>query len=64
MQNVLAFEIMHYIKENTNPELSESGFSTHSIRRCLDLLFGNNYNLDIKSENNINLIKLNIELNA
>jgi len=64
MQNVLAFEIMNYIKENTNPDISESSFNTKPINRCLDLLFGNKYNLEIKNENNINLIKLNIELNA
>ncbi|HEY5535302.1 MAG TPA: sensor histidine kinase [Ignavibacteria bacterium] len=62
--NNLLFEVMNYIKENANLEKSESSFSTTSIRRCLDLLFGNNYNLDIKNENNKNLIKLNIVLNA
>ena len=60
--NNLSFEVMNYIKENANQEKSESSFSTNSIRRCLDLLFGNNYSLEIKNESNKYLIKLKIQL--
>ena len=62
--NNLSFEVMNYIKENANQEKSDSSFSTNSIRRCLDLLFGNNYSLEIKNESNKYLIKLIIKLIA
>ena len=58
----LSFEVMNYIKENFKPDDSESNYNTKSIRRFLDLQFGNNYNLGIKNENNKYLIKLNIKL--
>jgi len=61
-ENNLSFEVMNYVKENANLEKSESSYSTASIRRCLDLQFGNNYKLEIKNENNKHLVKLNIKL--
>lgn len=60
----LSFEVINYIKENADMVISEDGFSIKSIERLLDLQFGNNYSLEIKSEDNKNLIKLNIKLSG
>ncbi|HEY5124963.1 MAG TPA: histidine kinase [Ignavibacteria bacterium] len=64
IENVLSFEIMNHTKENTDKDKSGSGYNIKSSKRCLDLLFGNKYNLDIKNENNKYLIKLKIKLIA
>ncbi len=63
-ENNLSFEVINHIKENADLIIPEDGFSIKSIKRRLDLLFGDNYHLDIKNENNKYLIKLNIELNS
>lgn len=60
VSNILSFGIMSYAKEN-NKE-SESGFNMQSMKRRLDLLFATDYTLDMKNEDNINLIKLVINL--
>jgi len=62
--NNLSFEVTNHIKENADLSKPEDGFSIKSIKRRLDLIFGNKYNLEIKNENNKYLIKLNIVLNA
>jgi two-component system, LytTR family, sensor kinase len=59
--NNLSFKVMNYIKEGKSHVKSEDGFSTKSIKRRLDLLYGDNYNLDIINESNKYLIKLNIK---
>jgi two-component system LytT family sensor kinase len=56
----LSFGIISFTKENK--EESVSGFSLQSIKRRLDLLFENNYTLEMKNEDNKNLIKLEINL--
>jgi sensor histidine kinase YesM len=58
VDNVLSFGIMSYSKENI--EESDVSLGLKSIKRRLDLLFGNNYTLEMKSEGNKNFIKLNI----
>jgi sensor histidine kinase YesM len=63
-KNNLSFEVTNHIKENADLSKPEDGFSIKSIKRRLDLIFGNKYNLEIKNENYKYLIKLNIELNA
>jgi two-component system, LytTR family, sensor kinase len=60
--NNLFFEVMNYIKENANKVKSEDGFSVKSIKRFLDLQFGNNYSLGIKNEDNKYLVTLNVKL--
>ncbi len=52
------------IKENADLIKPENEFNITSIKRRLDLIFGNNYSLEIKNENDKYLIKLNIELTA
>jgi two-component system, LytTR family, sensor kinase len=59
--NNLSFKVMNYVKGNANLDKAESSFSTASTRRFLDLLLENNYNLEIKDENNKYFINLNIE---
>jgi LytS/YehU family sensor histidine kinase len=60
--NIVLFEVMNYNKENTDIEKSVNGFSLKSIKRRLDLLFGNNYTLETESDGNKNLLKLIINL--
>jgi two-component system, LytTR family, sensor kinase len=54
----LSFDVMSYAKGSK--EETVIGFSMQSMKRRLDLLFGNNYTIEMKSEGNNNLIKLNI----
>lgn len=61
-KNNLAFEITNYIKENLSPVKSEDGFSIKSIKRRLDLLFENNYNLEIINDGKKYFLKLKIKL--
>jgi two-component system, LytTR family, sensor kinase len=61
-KNNLTFEIMNYIKENLNPVKSEDGFSSKSIKRRLDLLFENNYSLEIINDGIKYFLKLKIKL--
>jgi sensor histidine kinase YesM len=57
----LAFEIMNYRKEKPGLVRSDEGFDTDTIKRCLDLLFGKNYSLDMKNDGSKHLVKLNIK---
>jgi two-component system, LytTR family, sensor kinase len=57
--NNLSFEVMNYAKENKEEPVS--GFNLQSIKRRLDLLFGDNYTLVKESKDNMNLIKLGIK---
>ena len=61
-KNNLTFEITNYIKENLNPVKSEDGFSVKSIKRRLNLLFENNYNLEIINDGKKYFLKLKIKL--
>ena len=58
--NNLSFKTMNYFRENTNK--SERGFSVNSIKRFLDIQFGNNYTLEIKKQDNKYLATLNVNL--
>jgi len=58
--NILSFEVMSYAKENKGE--STGSFSLKNIKRRLDLLYGNNYTLEIKNEDKKNLINLKINL--
>ncbi len=58
--NLLSFGIMSYTKENN--EESAGSLNLKSMKRRLDLLFGNSYSLEMKNEDNKNLIKLEINL--
>ena len=60
--NNLSFEVMNYIMENTNKVKPEEGFSVKSIKRFLDLQFGNDYNLEIKNEDKKYLVTLDVKL--
>ncbi|MCX6163419.1 MAG: histidine kinase [Ignavibacteriae bacterium] len=59
--NIL-FEINNYIKENYIMHNKKSGFGLSNIKRRLDLLFGDKYELLIKDENNIFNVKLNLNI--
>lgn len=62
-ESVISFEINYYLRENLEEEKYWSGNRIKSIQRFLDLQLGsNNYNLEIKSENNKYFIKLRIIL--
>jgi len=61
-KNILSFEIINYIKENLNPVKFDDGFSIKSIKRRLDLLFENNYSLEIKNDDNKYLLRLRVKL--
>lgn len=57
--NIL-FEIRNYTKDNSEAQTKNSGFGLANIRRRLDLLFGNKYELNIVNENNTYSVKLNL----
>jgi len=59
--NIL-FEINNYIKENYVMHNKKSGFGLSNIKRRLDLLFEDKYELFITNENNIFNVKLNLNL--
>jgi hypothetical protein len=61
-ENSLYFEVMNYIKEFAAEVKDEEGFSVSSIKRYLDLQFGNNYSLKINNESSKYLISLNVKL--
>jgi two-component system, LytTR family, sensor kinase len=56
------FEISNFIKENYAAPDSKSGFGLSNIRRRLDLLFGNKYDLKIVNENKAYSVNLNLIL--
>jgi hypothetical protein len=59
--NIL-FEIKNFIKENYVMHNKKSGFGLSNIKRRLDLLFENKYELFITNENNIFNVKLNLNI--
>lgn len=56
------FEIINFIKENHETHNRNSGFGLSNIRRRLDLLFDNKYDLEIKNENKTFTVKLNLNI--
>ncbi len=56
----IRFEIINYTKDNIEAQSKNSGFGLANIRRRLDLLFGNKYELNITNENNTYSVKLNL----
>lgn len=54
------FEINNYTKDNIETQNKKSGFGLVNIRRRLDLLFENKYELNIANENNTYSVKLNL----
>lgn len=54
------FEMSNYTRDNFELHGRNSGFGLANIRRRLDLLFDNKYELDIMNENNIYSVKLNL----
>lgn len=56
------FRITNYKKENHEAYKKNSGFGLSNIRRRLDLLFGNKYELLINNENKTYTVKLNLEI--
>ncbi|MFA5010868.1 MAG: histidine kinase [Ignavibacteria bacterium] len=57
----LCFETTNYLKDNIELHSKNSGFGLANIRRRLDLLFGNKYELLIADENNT--FNVNLKLN-
>lgn len=58
----ILFESLNQLKENREMQNNRSGFGLSSVRRRLDLLFGNKYNLEIENRNKIYSVKLNLNL--
>lgn len=56
----LHFEITNFIKENYETQNKNSGFGLANIKRRLDLLFENKYELRILNENKTFAVKLNL----
>ena len=56
------FEIKNFMKEDNCIQNKNSGFGLSNIRRRLDLLFDNKYDLRITNENKIYKVKLNLNL--
>jgi two-component system, LytTR family, sensor kinase len=61
-KNNLSFEIINEVKENSDEIKSEDDFKIKQIKRRLDLLFENNYSMEIKHKKNKHITKLNINL--
>jgi two-component system, LytTR family, sensor kinase len=59
-ENKILFESVNYIKDNYEQRNKNSGFGLTNIRRRLDLLFGNKYELNIVNENKTFTVKLNL----
>jgi two-component system, LytTR family, sensor kinase len=58
----ITFEISNYIKENYVRHNIKSGFGLANIKRRLELLYGDKYELLITSENNNYKVKLNLNI--
>lgn len=54
------FKISNFIKDNIEAQNKNSGFGLANIRRRLDLLFDNKYELIISNQNNVYSVKLNL----
>ncbi len=61
MQNI-NFEISNFKKENHETQDKNSGFGLSNIRRRLDLLFGDKYDLLIENADKTFTVKLNLEI--
>lgn len=62
IDNNLLFKVMNYMNGRADEIKEEEGFSVSSIKRYLDLQFGNNYSLETKSEGSKYLIALKVKL--
>jgi len=60
LKSNILFEISNYTKDNFEAQNKNSGFGLANIRRRLDLLFDNKYELNITNENNTYSVKLNL----
>jgi len=60
LKSIIHFEINNFIKENYELQRKDSGFGLSNIRRRLDLLFENKYELIIADENKTYSVKLNL----
>jgi len=59
-ENKIFFETINFVKDNNELRNKNSGFGLSNIRRRLDLLFGNKYELKIVNENKTFSVKLNL----
>ncbi|MFA7361897.1 MAG: GHKL domain-containing protein, partial [Candidatus Kapaibacterium sp.] len=60
LKSNILFEISNYTKENFEAQNKNSGFGLVNIRRRLDLLFENKYELKITNGKNTYSVKLNL----
>ncbi len=58
--SLITFTSKNYIKENSDTFIKNSGFGLKNIKRRLDLLYTNNYELDVKNANKEFLVKLKL----
>lgn len=63
LNNNIEFSITNYIKEDENVENTKGGFGLKNIKRRLELLFGNKYELETVTEDKKFLVKLKFSLN-
>jgi LytS/YehU family sensor histidine kinase len=61
-ENNLLFEVAGSKKEAAAGNKSENAFSMNSIKRHLDLIYGNNYSLEIKNGSSNYFVELKINL--
>jgi len=61
-ESEIQFESFNYKKDNREAQNTRSGFGLANIRRRLDLLFGNKYNLEINDDEKNYSVKLNLNL--
>jgi len=63
LNNYIEFSVTNYIKEEENTDSSKGGFGLKNIKRRLELLFRNNYELETASEDKKFIVKLKLPLN-
>jgi|WetSurMetagenome_2_1015567.scaffolds.fasta_scaffold15119_3 two-component system, LytTR family, sensor kinase len=63
LNNKIDFSITNYIKEEKNVDNTKGGFGLKNIKRRLELLFGDKYELETSVEENKFIVKLKITLN-
>jgi two-component system, LytTR family, sensor kinase len=61
LKNSIEFSVMNYIKEEKNIDETKGGFGLKNIRRRLELLFGNNYDLKYVNDGKKFIINLKLK---
>jgi two-component system, LytTR family, sensor kinase len=59
--NFLTFEVTNYILKKSKNREEYNGFGLKNLERRLDLIYGKDYNIDIREENEKHYVKLQIK---